>query len=175
MKNLNSKIEKLLKQLQKENIVTWFDLGLYLDRIKENRKIPGKRFIGTYDDFKKYFCKSDIAFLTYQYSIDGVSIEVNKYTKILNKKFEGSNIHYIAGKFYPEADKIVPSYVKKCEIPLIQAFDSWDLYKDFYFTKLQRGSKEYNALITKFWNQTLKIIEQLGNYILENIGEVIKE
>ncbi len=167
MKTSEAKIKKILDQLKSENIKTWFDLGLFLDRVKENRKVPQKRFLGSYDDFKSYICKSDFAFLTYQYSIDGVSIEVEKYTKIFRNKFKGSKIHYIAGKFYPEAKKIVPNYVKKFELPQIQAFDDWDLYKDFYFTKLERGSKEYNDLIGKFWNQTLDIIENLGNYIIE--------
>ena len=158
MKNTNTKIKNIIKQLKNENIQTWFDVGLFLDRIKENRKIPQKRFIGSYDDFKSYTCKGGFAFITYQYSIDGVSIEVEKYTKILNSKFSGSNIHYITGKFYPEAKKL----------PIIQAFDDWDLYKDFFFTKLERGSKEYNDLIGKFWNQSINIVEHLGNYITDN-------
>lgn len=170
MKETAPKIIKLLDKLEKENIKTWFDLGLFLDRIKENRKVPQKKFIGNYDDFKSYMCKSHMAFLTYQYSIDGVSIEVEKYTKIFAKKFKQRNIHYIAGKFYPEAKKIVPKYVKKFEEPLLCAFDKWDLYNDFFFTKLERGSEEYNALIGKFWYQTLQIVKSLGNYIIqENI------
>ncbi|MCD4832969.1 MAG: phosphodiester glycosidase family protein [Bacteroidales bacterium] len=168
MKNTNTKIKNIIKQLKKENIQTWFDVGLFLDRIKENRKIPQRRFIGSYDDFKSYMCKGGFAFLTYQYSIDGVSIEVEKYTKILNKKFNGSNIHYITGKFYTEAKKLVPNYVEKCELPIIQAFDDWDLYDDFFFTKLERGSEEYNDLIGKFWNQTINIVEELGGYITDN-------
>ncbi len=168
MKTSITKIEKILKQLRKENINTWFDLGLFLDRVKESRKIPQKRFIGTYDDFKSYMCKGDIAFLTYQYSIDGVTIEVEKYTKIINRKFDGINIHYIGGKILPEAKKIIPDFVKKFELNTISAFNDWDLYKDFFFTKLQRGSEEYNNLIGKFWEQTLSIVEDLGNYILSN-------
>ncbi|MCK5028290.1 MAG: phosphodiester glycosidase family protein [Bacteroidales bacterium] len=162
------KIKKIINQLKAEKINTWFDLGLFLDTIKENRKVPQKRFIGSFDDFKSYMCKNDFAFLTYQYSVDGVSIEVNKYTKIFKRKFKGSKVHYISGKFFPEAKKIVPENVVKYEEPLIQAFNDWDLYKDFFFTKLERGSKEYNALITKFWNQTIKIVENLGEYILDN-------
>lgn len=170
MKSTASKIIKLLDKLEKENVKTWFDLGLFLDRIKENRKVPQKKFIGNYEDFKSYMCKSDFAFITYQYSIDGVSIEVEKYTKIFAKIFNQSKIHYIAGKFYPEAAEIVPEYVKKYEEPLMRSFDEWDLYKDFFFTKLERGSTEYNALIGKFWKQTLQLIQNLGNYIQnENI------
>jgi len=168
MKNTNATIKNIIKQLQNENIQTWFDLGLFLDQIKEKRKIPQNRFIGSYDDFKSYMCKGGFAFITYQYSIDGVSIEVEKYTKILNKKFGGSNIHYITGKFYTEAKKLVPKYVEKFEMPIIQAFDDWNLYKDFFFTKLERGSKEYNDLIGRFWNQTVNIVEHLGNYITDN-------
>lgn len=166
MKSTDTKIIKLLDKLENENIKTWFDLGLFLDRIKENRKVPQKKFIGNYDDFKSLMCKSNIAFITYQYSVDGVSIEVEKYTKIFSKKFKGSNIHYISGRFFPEADQIVPGYVKKYEEPLMRAFDEWDLYEDFFFTKLERGSEEYNSLIGKFWNQTLKLVQNLGNYII---------
>lgn len=168
MNNSSKLITKHLDRLKKENVNTWFDLGLFLDRLKENRKVPQKRFIGTYDDFKKTMCKSDFAFLTYQYSIDGVSIEVEKYAKIFNKKFSGANIHYIAGEIFPEADKIIPPFVKRHELKNIGAFDTWELYNDFFFTKLERGSKEYNELIGKFWIQTLQIFEQLGNYINAN-------
>ncbi|MBU8893654.1 MAG: phosphodiester glycosidase family protein [Bacteroidales bacterium] len=168
MNTVDTRIVKILDQLRSENIKTWFDLGLFLDSVKENRKTPQKKFIGSFDDFKSQMCKGDFAFLTYQYSIDGVSIEIEKYTKVFNRKFKGSNIHYIAGKFYPEAKKLIPQYIKKFELPIIQAFDDWDLYKDFFFTKLERGSEEYNDLIGKFWNQTIQIVEDLGNYIRDN-------
>lgn len=168
METSKNNIKKYLNCLQKEKIETWFDLGLFLDRIRENRKIPQKRFFGTYEDFKRNMCKNDLAFLTYQYSIDGVSIEVEKYAKIFHKKFNDSTIHYIAGKLFAEAVKIIPSFIKVKEIESLQGFDDWNLYHDFFFTKLQRGSKEYNQLIKKFWNQTLNIFQTLGNYILDN-------
>ena len=50
----------------------------------------------------------------------------------------------------------------------MERFDDWDLYKDFFFTKWERGSKEYNALIIKFWKQVLNIVEELGTYIENN-------
>ncbi|NOQ25995.1 MAG: glycosyltransferase [Bacteroidales bacterium] len=168
MNKANTKIKKIINQLESENIKTWFDLGLFLDKVKENRKTPQKKFKGTYEDFKAHMCKGDMAFLTYQYSIDGVSIEIEKYTKVFNKKFKSSNIHYITGKFYPEIKSSIPEYIKQFELPIIRAFNDWKLYKDFFFTKLERGSKEYNELIGNFWDQTLQIINDLGNYILEN-------
>jgi len=168
METSNKVINKFITQLENENISTWFDLGLFLDRLKEKRKIPQKRFIGTYEEFKKFMCNADFAFLTYQYSIDGVSIEVEKYAKIFSKKFTGSNIHYISGEFFPEAEKLIPKNIKTFELPILKAFDEWNLYKDFFFTKLQRGSNEYNELIGKFWKQTLEIFTSLGTYIVDN-------
>ena len=85
MKNANTKINKIISQLKNENIKTWFDLGLFLDQIKEHRNVPQKRFVGTFEDFKLYMCKNDFAFITYQYSIDGVSIELDKYTKVFKQ------------------------------------------------------------------------------------------
>jgi len=167
MKIKDSKINQLLTKLNQENIKTWFDLGLFLDRIKENRKVPQNKFIGTYEDLKSAICKGGMAFLTYQYSIDGVSIEVEKYAKIFDRKFKASNIHYIAGKFYPESKEIIPKFVTKYELPILSAFNDWTLYQDFFFTKLERGSDKYNDLIGAFWNQTLEIVKELGKYITE--------
>ncbi len=160
-------IKLLLRDLENKNIHTWFDLGLFLDEIKENREVPKFKFSGSYIDFKEFLCQSNIAFLTFQYAIDGVSIEVKKYSQIFKEKYNTSNIHYIAGKFFPESKKMIPEYVKKFELESIQGFEDWKLYKDFFFTHLERGSKEYNELIIKFWKETLQIVRELGNYIVD--------
>ncbi|MGM0503833.1 MAG: phosphodiester glycosidase family protein [Bacteroidota bacterium] len=167
MKKRDEVIKLLLKNLEKENIHTWFDLGLFLDEIKENREVPKFKFSGSSKDFKEFMCNANIGFLTFQFAIDGVSIEVKKYTQIFKEKYNTSNIHYIAGKFFPESKKMIPEYVKKYELESIQGFDDWKLYKDFFFTHLERGSKEYNELIIKFWKETLQIVKELGNYIVE--------
>ena len=168
MKKKNEIINLLLKNLQNENIHTWFDLGLFLDRIKESREVPKFQFSGSYKDFKQFMCNSNMAFLTFQYAIDGVSIEIKKYTQIFKEKYNTSNIHYIAGKFFPESKKMIPEYVEKFELETIQGFNDWKLYNDFFFTHLERGSKEYNELIIKFWKETQQIVKDLGNYIVAN-------
>jgi len=168
MKKNDEIINLLLKNLQNENIHTWFDLGLFLDRIKESREVPKFKFSGSYNDFKQFMCNSNMAFLTFQYAIDGVSIEIKKYTQIFKEKYNTSNIHYIAGKFFPESKKMIPEYVEKFELESIQGFNDWKLYNDFFFTHLERGSKEYNELIIKFWKETQQIVKDLGHYIVAN-------
>ncbi|NOU61566.1 phosphodiester glycosidase family protein [Marinifilum caeruleilacunae] len=160
---------EMMDVLRSEKINTWFDLGLFIDRFKENKSIPVVEFNKSFENFKADINKKGIAFITFYFSIDGVSIEVEKYAKTFrNSLGKDTPVHYIAGKFYPEASKIMNPGTKTCTIEEMQAFDDWDLYKDFFFTKLERGSKEYNALIVKFWEQTLSICQKLGQYIEKN-------
>ncbi len=161
-------VAELLTLLQKERINTWFDLGIFIDRFRETKPLPSIVCDRTYDQFREKIIDGGLAFITFQYSVDGVTIEVDKYTKIFRANLKNVPIHYIAGKFYPESFKIIHPGVKKFEMPEISGFNDWPLYRSFFFTKLERGSKEYNDLIIKFWNEVLIIIEKLGNYIVHN-------
>jgi len=162
------KADEMLKQLKEEKINTWFDLGLFIDRVKEHRKVPSVEFKGSYEEYKDYIKKGGVAFVTFRYSVDGVTIEIEKYAKIYRTNYQGINIHYIGGQFKPESYKIIDSRTKRFIIEEADGFDSWDLYKDFFFTKLKRGSSEYNALIFKFWKQVLTITIKLAKYVETN-------
>jgi hypothetical protein len=164
---------EMLYQLREEKIYTWFDLGLFLDRVKEYRSVPAAEFRGSYEEFNEYIGKGEIAFVTFGYSVDGVTIEIEKYAKTFRKNYTKIKIHYIGGFFKHESEKIIDPRTKKFVIKEACGFDNWDLYKDFFYTKLERGSPEYNALITKFWKQVLYITEKLGKYIEENNIQLI--
>ena len=158
-------VEKMIELLRKENIKTWFDLGLFIDRFKESNPVPTAKFNGSYQDFKKHIAEKGIAFLTYGYSIDGVTIEILKYAKIFRNNYPEIPIHLIGGNFQPETYKLIDPTYKKFEIIEARSFDDWKLYKEFFFVKLERGSKEYNDLILRFWDEVLTITEKLGKYI----------
>jgi glycosyltransferase involved in cell wall biosynthesis len=159
---------KMMNEIGRENILTWFDLGLYLDRFRESNPTPTNEFHGSFDDFKGYLNRRAIAFVTFHYSVDGVTIEVEKYTKIFRRQFPDLDIHYVTGEFLPESKELLGSDVNKYELKELRGFDDWALYEDFYFTKLERGSPEYNALILKFWKQVKKICGKLGRYFEQN-------
>ena len=158
----------MMEEINREKIHTWFDLGLYIDRLKENNPIPTNEFHGSYDDFKGYLNKRAMAFVTFHYSVDGVTIEVEKYAKIFRRRLPDMDIHYITGELFQESKELIQPEVKKLELKELRGFDDWDLYEDFYFTRLERGSAEYNALILKFWKQVKKICKKLGGYFEEN-------
>ncbi|MGM0473960.1 MAG: hypothetical protein ACQERV_07435, partial [Bacteroidota bacterium] len=69
-------LEELLSLMREEKIITWFDLGLFIDRFRENQTYPPVRFEGTYDIFKEHLRKGGIAFITYHFMVDGVTMEV---------------------------------------------------------------------------------------------------
>ena len=78
-------VRSLLNKLREEPIHTWFDLGLFLDRVKEGRTLPSFCFEGKYDDFKTHLHKGGIAFITYHYMVDGVTVEVEKYAELASQ------------------------------------------------------------------------------------------
>ena len=124
--------KELLTKLHNEKIHTWFDLGLFIDRFKEENNVPTAEFKGTYEEFRNRIDKSGMAFITFGYSVDGVTIEIEKYSKIFRQNFENIDIHYIGGEFLPESDKLIDPRTKKFVIDEAKAFNDWSLYNDFF-------------------------------------------
>ena len=161
------KSKQLITLLKNQKINTWFDLGLFIDHFKEEKDLKNDYFSGTYDEYKKLLSNSSVAFLTFYYSVDGVTIEVEKYAKIFRNLFN-TQIHYIAGAFYPESKLLIHKDTKKFEIPECNGFDDWKHYDSFFNTKLDRGGELYNKLIAEFWAEVLTIVEKLSTYVEEN-------
>ena len=165
--NFAMSVEKLLAFLKGERIETWFDLGLFLDRFREENKYPPLSRKGNYEDFKEEIRTGGVAFLTFHYMVDGVTIEVNKYASLMRRNIPGIPIHYIAGRIHAKTTPFIQQdYIQKV-LPDLAGFNEWDLYHDFFLTRMERGGRVYNALIKKLWKQTLDIVEQLGHYIEE--------
>lgn len=165
-KRMKSLSQELVSQLKNESIKTWFDLGLFLDRVKDKKSQAG--FKSDYYAFKEKLVRGGIGFLTFYFTIDGITIEVAKYASALKQLLPGIPLHLIAGGIKPESEHLLSGNFLHHYLPQIKSFDNWDLYKDFFKTRLERGSKKYNILIQKFWNETLVLTEALANCIEQN-------
>ncbi len=161
-----TKVDSILASLRNQDINTWFDLGLFMDQFKEQKSKSG--FKKGAKSFHNHLEKGGIGFITFYFSIDGITVETEKYTKTFRKIYPNIPVHYIAGEIKPEADELIPSYASKKVIKELDGFDNWSLYNDFFNVKMDRGSTAYNELIGKFWNDVLVIVEKLGKYIEDN-------
>ncbi|MBL6990395.1 MAG: phosphodiester glycosidase family protein [Bacteriovoracaceae bacterium] len=166
-------LDPLISLFKKEKVETWFDIGLFLDRIKDNRQefnLPS-----TFKKFKTSI-KSGVAFITFDFGIDGVTMEIAKYGRALERIYQSPgdkskhkiNIHCLGGIFFKEADTILPEHWEKKLIEKMAGFGEWDGYKEYFHTHLNRGSAEYNQLAKKVWNQAVIISLELGEYIVDN-------
>ena len=99
--------KQLLSILKKEKIETWFDLGLFLDRLKEKKSVAGIN--GDFFKFKENLVKGSVGFLSFSYGIDGITVETAKYISAVKRIIPGVQIHLIAGEIRPEAS--MPSVV----------------------------------------------------------------
>ena len=161
-------VREMMSTLRSEEINTWFDLGLFIDRFKENRKTPSIQSPGSFEDFCAAIEKGGIAFITFEFGIDGVSLEVEKYAEAFRKILKDVPIYYIGGEFHSTIDGVIDSSTIRHELKEIKGFNKWPLYNDFFHIKLERGNEKYNELIGKFWNEVLITTEKLGKYIEEN-------
>ena len=158
----------LISQLKAKKINTWFDLGLFLDSVKENRNTFSLQKYKSYDKFKENISSGGIAFVSFFYSVDGASMECDKYVRAFQRILGDFEVHYIAGKFYETGNQFLVSGSKQLQMDELLAFDDWDLYHDFFYEKLERGSELYNSLVIRFWSQVLVIVEKLATYIEDN-------
>ncbi len=157
-----SKTATMLKKLKSEHINTWFDLGLFIDKVRDTP--PKAKFAGDYEAFSKHLNTGSIGMLSFYFTIDGITIEADKYAKILKRIYPAAKMHFIAGEIHPEVADLLDTSYKKV-IKEMDGFNNWPLYDKFFNEKLERGSDTYNQLIGEFWEEVLVLVEKLGSYI----------
>ena len=80
------------------------------------------------DDFLQKASKGT-AFVTFDYGIDGVSIEIAKYAQALESLYESTaqtNIHLIGGDFHSQADSVLKPEWQRYRIEGINGWSKWD-------------------------------------------------
>jgi glycosyltransferase involved in cell wall biosynthesis len=118
--------------------------------------------------------KDGIAFLTFDYGIDGVSIEISKYARALESiLYEQGNsiIHFIGGDFYPQAESVLKSGWRRFQIDGTNGWSKWDDGKWFsalFQEDMPKGSPQSIMLAGEIYQQAISIITHLGAYIVEN-------
>ncbi len=116
------------------------------------------------------------AFYTYDYGIDGVSIEITKYAQCLENLFGsaengGIPLHFIGGDFYDKADIVLKPYWKRHGIDGMNGWSKWlggEWFAKLYYEDMPEGSETSRAVAQEIWRQTQAIAGNLGGYLAEN-------
>ncbi len=144
----------------------WGDISAFLNSSREERGVPG-----TIDPF----CGA-LGFLTFDYGIDGVSIEMAKYARSFERMCGESglvsgDIHFIGGDFHDKAEAVLLPRWKRFHIPNINGWSKWDEGKWFaklYYEEMPSGSEVSKEMAREMWRQAAGFAEKLGAYIAEN-------
>jgi hypothetical protein len=162
--------------LGKAPVSSWEDISREVDRSKfrQHKPLPASR--------AEYLqsVRQGTAFLTFDFGIDGVSIEIAKYARILESLYQPygkSGLHFIAGDFSPQADSILKSHWSRFQIDGINGWSKWDEGKWFdvlYFEEMPADSQRSSELATEIYRQATVIAGKLGEYLVANgIGLLI--
>ena len=145
----------------------WKEISAVLSLLKSTKK----QF--KFDDIDRYL-NTGTAFLTFDYGIDGVSIEISKYARSLEQILKPSGkciIRMIGGDFHPQADHILQQDWRRYQIEGINGWSKWDEGKWFsalYYQPMAEGSAISNRIAEEIFRQAVFIAERLGTYIVDN-------
>ena len=178
-------IQDTMHSLGKARIANWVDINCLLDRLVEakgHRVVPGTR------DFRKPFARG-LAFITFDYGIDGVSIEISKYAKCLEnvlssapapqvraKTGDSSFIHLIGGDFTEKADAVIAPNWRRFTLPNSNGWDKWDggrWFSRLFYEDMPLGSKASSEMAAEIWRQALGFTYTLCDYITKNSIELL--
>jgi len=168
--DLNELFFQLTTILDDYHPVDWDDIVILLNQIK-NKKKPSLN--PCKEDFLKFFARG-IAFISFSFGVDGVSIEMSKYARALNDLFtplRKPSFHFISGNFQSEASSILSSEWHWFQVDGIDGWDKWEDGK--WFTALFRSemksySESSNHLTKEIYKQAVSIAKRLGKYFLDN-------
>ncbi len=145
---------------------SWFELNEFLQNLQNKPLVKDRK--ESYKSFLQRIESSGIAFITFEYGIDGVSTEIAKYITLVHKILPRVDIHLIGGEFDERFDMTIK---EKCQHLIVQGmagFAKWKLFDLFFHTKLQRGEKQYDDLLKQLWEDTIYLSLQIGTYITQH-------
>jgi glycosyltransferase involved in cell wall biosynthesis len=121
-------------------------------------------------DFRTTIAKG-IAFITFAFDIDGVSMEIAKYARCFEQIAPGIPIHCVAGNFGDKADAVLDPNWHRFVLEGSDGWDKWDggrWFTQLFYEDLPPNSQRTSNLATEMWNQALALAARLIDYIETN-------
>ena len=82
----------LLRRIKRKKIRTWFDLGVFLDKLQQRRISFAQKpkDFQKFPSFSKFLSNGSFAFITYGLGVDGVSTEIGHHIRAFRNIFSHS-------------------------------------------------------------------------------------
>lgn len=160
----------MMTALRTAEINNWEDIGNFLANIKDRIVLPQK----SPTEFKKEV-RQGIAFLTYDFGIDGVSIEINKYASCFERMLADATgkkpeLYFISGDFHDKAEAVLKPYWNRFEIKGMNGWSKWyegKWFSKLYYEDMPEGSVISDEVAFEMWEQATNFAEKLGCYLAE--------
>lgn len=152
------------------SVSSWEDIWKEVGRIrtKQQESLPASRV-----EYLRSIGQGT-AFLTFDFGIDGVSIEIAKYARVLEslyRPYADNGLHFIAGDFSPQADAILRSHWSRFQIDGINGWSKWDegtWFAALFYEDMPAGSLRSSEVATETYQQARVIAGQIGEYLVAN-------
>ena len=158
-------------QLNDFTVSCWDDISAALDRIQQpHHELPPT----VSEDAMRRFSQG-VAFITFNYGIDGVSIEMAKYAQSLADLFSAAadtaSAHFIGGNFFAEADTVLRPHWKRLKLPGFDGWDKWEggkWFNQLFLSDMPEGSAVSEAVAAEIWRQAIGHAEAICDYLKAN-------
>ena len=181
-------IQDTLRSLDEARVTNWTDISRLLDWLVE-AKGYGRTVVSGETGHPTTEFANRLAFITFDYGIDGVSIEISKYAKSLENALspapafqpqtagDGSpSIHLIGGDFTDRADAVVAPHWHRFTLPNSNGWDKWDggrWFARLFYEDMPPGSEASSRMAAEIWRQALGFAHTLCDYIADNAIELL--
>jgi glycosyltransferase involved in cell wall biosynthesis len=172
----NKLFDQMSEILGNTSLSSWEEITEILSGFKDIVPTPSR--MGSEELFQ--LAARGTAFITFDYGIDGVSIEISKYAQALQSLFEilgDAEIHVIGGDFHSQTDSVLQPDWQRYRIEGINGWAKWDDGKWFaalFYEDMPVGSERSNELASEVYRQAVTIAKQIGRYLVDqNISLLI--
>ncbi len=161
--------KELLDIISATKINDWHDIEEFLTGLAITADAMKQPATEPFDDT----VSKGVAFITYDFGIDGVSIEIFKYADCLEKMFAKKGkgqvpMHFIGGEFYEKADVVLKPYWNRFQIEGMNGWSKWadgKYFSKLYYEAMPEGSDVSREMAQEMWRQAGGFVEKLGDYL----------
>ena len=164
-------LDKFNTYIDEQKVNSWADIASLLNNITQKTFSPSCYTAEEFDEL----ITSGISFLTFEFGIDGVSIEMAKYAKVLEDVFSTQTkklpVSFIGGEFKPEAKSVLDDHWERLEIEGFNGWSKWGdgtIFRKLYHDPMPEDSRRSKTASQEVWRQAVEFSKQLAEYFIKN-------